>query len=45
MKPLRKAARATVLRQFDLNGLLLPRWMALFDDLVNGRRPSAAAVS
>jgi glycosyltransferase involved in cell wall biosynthesis len=42
MKRMRKAARATVLRQFDLNGLLLPRWMALFDDLANGRRPSAA---
>jgi glycosyltransferase involved in cell wall biosynthesis len=42
MQVLRKAARATVLAQFDLKRLLLPRWNALFDDLVNGRRPALA---
>jgi hypothetical protein len=26
----------------DLNGLLQPHWMALLDDLANGRWPSAA---
>ncbi len=42
MKALRKAARASALSQFDLKRLLLPRWNALFDDLVNGRRPALA---
>jgi glycosyltransferase involved in cell wall biosynthesis len=39
---LRQGARATAVEQFDLNRVLLPRWIALFDDLVNGRRPAAA---
>jgi glycosyltransferase involved in cell wall biosynthesis len=39
-KALRKAARATAIGQFDLKHLLLPRWNALFDDLINGRRPA-----
>jgi glycosyltransferase involved in cell wall biosynthesis len=39
---LRHGARATAVEQYDLNGVLLPRWIALFDDLVNGRRPAAA---
>jgi glycosyltransferase involved in cell wall biosynthesis len=39
---LRHGARATAVEQYDLNGVLLPRWIALFDDLVNRRRPSAA---
>jgi hypothetical protein len=43
MKPLRAAARATALAQFDLNRLVLPRWLALFDDLIAGRRPTAGA--
>jgi glycosyltransferase involved in cell wall biosynthesis len=38
---LRQGARATAVKQFDLNGLLLPRWIGLFEDLVNGRRPAA----
>jgi glycosyltransferase involved in cell wall biosynthesis len=42
MQALRQAARATAVSQFDLRRLLLPRWNALFDDLVNGRRPAAA---
>ena len=37
---LRQAARATAVEQFDLNGLLLPRWTALFNDLLSGRRPA-----
>ena len=41
MQALRKAARETAVTQFNLNGLVLPRWIALFDDLVNGRRPVA----
>lgn len=40
MQPLRDAARLTAVRQFDLKGVLLPRWMSLFDDLINGRLPS-----
>jgi glycosyltransferase involved in cell wall biosynthesis len=39
MLPLRRAARATAVNHFDLNRVLLPRWSALFDDLVNGRQP------
>jgi glycosyltransferase involved in cell wall biosynthesis len=42
LQALRKAARATAVSQFDLKRLLLPRWNALFDDLVNGRRPAVA---
>ncbi len=38
---LRQGARATAVEQFDLNGLLLPRWLKLFDGLVNGRTPAA----
>ena len=41
MKGLRAAARATALAQFDLNRMLLPRWLALFSDLIAGRRPTA----
>ena len=43
MQALRKAARATALKRFDLKRLLLPRWNALFDDLVNGRRPAGSS--
>jgi glycosyltransferase involved in cell wall biosynthesis len=42
---LRQAARATAVEQFDLNAVLLPRWMALLDDLLNGRRPPVDAPS
>jgi glycosyltransferase involved in cell wall biosynthesis len=40
MQPLRDAARLTAVREFDLKTVLLPRWMSLFDDLINGRRPA-----
>jgi glycosyltransferase involved in cell wall biosynthesis len=40
MQRLRDAARATAVKHFDLKAVLLPRWKALFDDLVHGRRPS-----
>jgi glycosyltransferase involved in cell wall biosynthesis len=43
MQALRKAARATAVKQFDLEGQLLPRWMALFGCLANGRRPAHSA--
>jgi glycosyltransferase involved in cell wall biosynthesis len=43
MQALRTAARATAVQQFDLQQRLLPRWMALFDDVANGREPSAPA--
>jgi glycosyltransferase involved in cell wall biosynthesis len=39
MRELREAARATALAQFDLKRLMLPRWIALFEDLIEGRRP------
>lgn len=41
MKPLREAARATAVEKFDLHRVLLPRWLALFDDLIHHRRPAA----
>lgn len=40
MQRLRTAARSTALEQFDLKKVLLPRWLKLFDDLIEGRRPS-----
>ena len=43
MQALRRAARATAIAQFDLKRLLLPRWTALFDDLIAGRRPPESA--
>jgi len=43
LEPLREAARATAVGQFDLKRLILPRWIALFDDLMSGRRPTGAA--
>ena len=42
LEPLRQAARATAVEQFDLNSVLLPRWTALFEDLMHGRRPTEA---
>ncbi len=41
MQPIRDAARATAVGQFDLKSVLLPRWLRLFDDLVHRRRPDA----
>jgi glycosyltransferase involved in cell wall biosynthesis len=43
MQPLRLGARATAVEQFDLKRVLLPRWTALFEDLIQGRRPQSAA--
>jgi glycosyltransferase involved in cell wall biosynthesis len=40
LEPLREAARATAVEQFDLNRVLLPRWTGLFEDLMHGRRPT-----
>lgn len=40
MQGLRKAARQHAMEHFDLKNVILPRWDALFDDLVNGRRPA-----
>jgi len=37
---LRLAARETAVRDFDLTTRVLPRWTALFDDLIAGRRPT-----
>jgi glycosyltransferase involved in cell wall biosynthesis len=39
MERLRRAARDTAVQRFDLKQVLLPRWLKLFDDLVQGRRP------
>ena len=40
MQKLRAGARKTAVESFDLQKVLLPRWLGLFDDLVNGRRPA-----
>jgi glycosyltransferase involved in cell wall biosynthesis len=40
MQALRDAARRTAVERFDLKKVLLPRWNALFSDLINGRRPA-----
>jgi hypothetical protein len=39
MERIRAAARATAIKHFDLKNVLLPRWLRLFDDLINRRRP------
>jgi glycosyltransferase involved in cell wall biosynthesis len=39
MQRLRAAARATAVEQFDLHKVTLPRWLKLFGDLAEGRRP------
>jgi glycosyltransferase involved in cell wall biosynthesis len=41
MQVLRRGARETALARYDLRRVLLPRWLALFDDLIAGRRPLA----
>jgi len=41
MQALRDAARATVLRDFDLQSHLLPRWVDLLNELALGQLPSA----
>jgi glycosyltransferase involved in cell wall biosynthesis len=43
VQPLREAARATAVGQYDLKRVLLKRWEGLIDDLVHGRRPVQAA--
>ncbi len=40
MRALRAAARASAVSKFDLKRLILPRWNALFDDLINRRTPA-----
>jgi glycosyltransferase involved in cell wall biosynthesis len=40
LKGLREAARITAVKHFDLKTVLMPRWTALFDDLITGRRPA-----
>jgi glycosyltransferase involved in cell wall biosynthesis len=42
MRAMRVAARASAVEKFDLKRLILPRWSALFDDLINRRTPSQA---
>ena len=44
MQAIRQAARETAVSQFDLKKLLLPRWCALFEDLIAGKKPSSSAI-
>jgi glycosyltransferase involved in cell wall biosynthesis len=39
MQEIRAAARRTAVEQFDFKTVMLPRWLTLIDDLMNGRRP------
>ena len=39
MQHLRDAARLTAVSQYDFKTVLLPCWLSLIDDLMNGRRP------
>jgi glycosyltransferase involved in cell wall biosynthesis len=41
MQALRDAARATVLRDFDLESRILPRWVDLLSELALGQLPNA----
>jgi glycosyltransferase involved in cell wall biosynthesis len=43
MAHLRAAARATAIRNYDLESRALPRWMQLMNDLMAGRKPLAVA--
>ena len=40
MQSIREVARETAVRSFDLKSQLLPRWLSLFGDLIEGRLPS-----
>jgi glycosyltransferase involved in cell wall biosynthesis len=40
MQTLREAARATAIRDFDLEGHIMPRWLELLSTLAAGRRPA-----
>ena len=44
MQHLRDAARRTAVEQYDFKSVLLPRWLSLMDDLMNGRRPKTEFV-
>jgi glycosyltransferase involved in cell wall biosynthesis len=44
MQKMRDAARRTAVEKYDLKTVLLPRWIELFDDLMNGRRPKTNPV-
>lgn len=39
MSAMRRAARDTAVAQFDLNRVVLPRWLTLFEDLIHSRTP------
>jgi glycosyltransferase involved in cell wall biosynthesis len=45
LRPLRQAARATAIGEFDLNGLLLPRWISLLEGIASGRTPVPAPLA
>jgi glycosyltransferase involved in cell wall biosynthesis len=43
MRHIRLGARDTAVAQFDFKKVMLPRWLSLMDDLMNGRRPKAVS--
>ena len=42
MQHLRDAARRTAVSRYDFKTVLLPCWLSLIDDLINGRKPKTA---
>jgi glycosyltransferase involved in cell wall biosynthesis len=42
MQHIRSGARNTAVTQFDFRNVMLPRWLSMMDDLMNGRRPKTA---
>jgi glycosyltransferase involved in cell wall biosynthesis len=43
MQHIRSGARNTAVAQFDFGTVMLPRWLSLMDDLMNGRRPKTVS--
>jgi glycosyltransferase involved in cell wall biosynthesis len=41
MRELRAAARDTAVKGYDLEKVLIPKWVQLFDNLVNRRLPAS----
>jgi hypothetical protein len=39
MQHMRDAARQTAVSEYDFKTVLLPRWLSLMDDMMNGKRP------
>jgi glycosyltransferase involved in cell wall biosynthesis len=45
MQHMRDAARQTAVKEYDFTTVLLPRWLSLMDDMMNGKRPKTEFTS